>query len=185
MSSCRAIDHAALKFGTLAEQMEGSGIDRQARARARQKLAAAKSKLTPRDVELLRILAIPDADGGQPGPSVIGRRLGITRQSAARRVARFYRRVRRTRDPVPIRPPVVLPDGIESHLIACAGITPIAARRLVAVVETSISATARSERVSRPTVQQQIAAARARLTAGCLVCALVSPAPRGDGRARS
>lgn len=179
MSSCRALDHAARRFGTLADQMEGSGIDRGARARARARLASTASKLPPADRELLRILAIPDAAGELPGPSVIGRRLGITRQSAARRVARFYRRVRRTVDPAPIAHPVDLPHDLADHLTNCAGITSTAARRLVAVVESSIRATARTEGVHRKTLQEQIIASRARLSRACPSCALLLPAPGG------
>lgn len=197
MSTCRAIDRAALARGTLADQMGSSVIDRGARARAQARIARVAALLPSHDRELLRIVSTPDETGELPGPSTIGRRLGITRQSAARRRSRLYRRIRRaTLPPAPTPaaafalPPV---EQLAAHLCACAGATPTGARRLARLLHgETVAAVAAAERAARRRVFRSAAITAARIGGACPVCASVVLAraarggiPLDDGRARA
>lgn len=188
MSSCRAIDRAAIDRGSLAEQMEGAGIDRRARALAQRRIARVAVLLPPHDRELLRIVATPDATGDLPGPSTIGRRLGCSRHSAHRSRARLFQRIRRAVDPAPA-PAVALglppiPE-LADRLTALAGLTPRLARRVAAAAHgATITALASAEGVGRRATQRTIARAAARLPVDTPLAAavLAALAARPGGR---
>lgn len=126
------------------------------------------------------MVVTPTRDGDLPGPSVIARRLGVTRQSAHRSHSRLLRRIRRIVDRKPVAPP--LPDlpplaDLVDHLVA-EGVRPVHARRLGLLLllrrPATVADVARWEGTSHRIVQQQAATAEERLRPGCPICDAVA-----------
>lgn len=172
MSSCRAIDIAARRFGTLADQMSSGGIDPRRALAARQRLAAVASLLPPRDRELLSVVSTPDQDGELPTPSTIARRLGTRRQNAARTRARLFRRIRRltTTPPLPVLPPV---DELAEHM-ADEGADPVCAYRLALVLHYPRREAAAREGISPRRLRVCARHAVEHLRPGCPTCDAVA-----------